>query len=155
MRQALSSPSKLEADEIFARLTQAYAGRLVTRDTQRDESYVVPVNFVLLARSLYFYTEPGRKLQALQGWPMNVALEIDHLDEFVAWSVLAVGDYQPVTNVRERWMATAGLLAKYRQQAVAPIWGRAKGHWPTFLQGLSQAQMGAIRLRRISGRQWP
>ncbi|MHB8618762.1 MAG: pyridoxamine 5'-phosphate oxidase family protein [Chloroflexota bacterium] len=147
-------PTRLDREAIFSLLTSTAAGRLITLDPERDETYVVPVNFVCLGRSIYFYTEAGRKLAALRAHPRNVALEIDRHDAEVAWSVLAVGDFSSVDNKRERAMATAGLLTKYRKQAVAPIWGKAGGHWPAFLQGLSQAKLGAIRIRRVSGRQW-
>ncbi|MDE3076247.1 MAG: pyridoxamine 5'-phosphate oxidase family protein [Chloroflexota bacterium] len=148
------APRKLDRAEIFSLLTSARAGRLLTVDLQRGEPYLVPVSFVLLGQSIYCYTEPGRKLTTLQSHPQGVALEIDHQDRSAAWSVLAAGDYAPVKAGAERALATAGLLAKYRQEAVAPIWARSRGRWTTFMRNLARAHMGAIRLRRVSGRQW-
>ena len=89
MRHESGAARKLDADEIRSLLTGTRAGRLITFDPAKDETYVVPVNFVLLSHSIYFYTEPGRKLAVLEAAPHNVALEIDQMDKDAAWSVLA------------------------------------------------------------------
>ncbi|MGH2470396.1 MAG: pyridoxamine 5'-phosphate oxidase family protein, partial [Chloroflexota bacterium] len=139
---------KLELEEMLALLAVARPGRLLTLDRSRNEPYLVPVSFVLLAGSIYFYTEAGRKLAALRNAPRRVGFEIDGHDGYVAWSILASGHFVEVRSPLDRTAATAGLLAKYRGGAVAPIWARSGGNVAAFVRNLAAAEMGAIRIAR-------
>jgi len=145
---------KLELEEMLALLAVERPGRLLTVDRQRDEPYLVPVSFVLLAGSIYFYTEPGRKLTALRDAPQRVGFEVDGHDGYVAWSILASGHFAEVRSPVERAAATAGLLTKYRGSAVAPIWARSDGSLASFVRNLTAAEMGTLRITRLSGRRW-
>lgn len=142
-------PNHLPDSDALRRLRSARSARLFAFDSDRDEVYIVPVNFALVGRCVYFYTEPGRKLTVLRRTPGGAGVEVDA----ELWSVLATGEFQPAGLVR-RAICTGALLLKYRFDAVAPMWGRAKGSWPAFLKGLAQAQAGVIPITTLSGRQW-
>ena len=142
----MNALSELEA---IQRLRAASSARLLALDADTDEVYIVPVNFACLERSIYFYTEPGRKLTVLQRHPDGAGLQTDG----PTWSVLVTGRYRPA-GLAERALCTAALLAKYRALAVAPMWGKARGQWRPFLRELSRAQVGVIPIRAVSGRQW-
>ena len=135
-------------------LHRARAGRLVTLDRDVDETYVVPINFVYSSGSVYFFTEGGRKLKVLRQRPSGVGFQLDGSDGQMAWSVFTRGDFEPVKRPAERVQAMGQMLRKYGQQAVAPLWGRARGDVAAFLKSLSEAEVGALRVTFMSGRRW-
>jgi len=64
-----------------------------------DGPQVLPVNYVVLRRSIYFRTAAGSTL-ANAVHDRRVAFEIDDIDEFLqsGWSVVAVGDAEFVDD---------------------------------------------------------
>ena len=73
---------------------------------------ILPVNYVLLGRDLYFFTAAGTKLSAAVHNTV-VALEIDNIDAAsrVGWSVLVVGRSEEVFDHETRaFVVRLGLL---------------------------------------------
>jgi nitroimidazol reductase NimA-like FMN-containing flavoprotein (pyridoxamine 5'-phosphate oxidase superfamily) len=79
----------MDTEECWTRLVHATFGRLAV--TAGGEIDIYPINFVISDRKLYFRTAPGSKLLELSANP-SVALEIDHVDEEIAYSVVLKGE---------------------------------------------------------------
>lgn len=79
---------EMTTEECWERLSSREFGRLAYRIV--DEIHLVPINYVVDARSLLMRTAAGNKLFAA-ALGSAVALEIDWYDEATAWSVTARG----------------------------------------------------------------
>ncbi len=79
---------ELALDECWECLEAGEFGRLAYRLV--DEVHVVPMNYVVDARTLLFRTTAGNKLLAA-ALHSEVAFEIDWYDEHSAWSVVVRG----------------------------------------------------------------
>jgi nitroimidazol reductase NimA-like FMN-containing flavoprotein (pyridoxamine 5'-phosphate oxidase superfamily) len=78
----------LTPEQCWERLEAEELGRLAYRLV--DEVHVVPLNYVVHGRTLYFRTAEGNKLLAA-ALHSEVALEIDWYDDASAWSVVVRG----------------------------------------------------------------
>lgn len=102
----------LSVEECWLLLESEEFGRLAYRLV--DEVHLVPINYVLDGRALYFRTAEGSKLlaAALQS---DVAFEVDWRDEATAWSVVARGRLRQLDEFEQHrldfvtpqsWLAT-------------------------------------------------
>lgn len=77
------------------------------------EPYVVPVSYAFDGDSVLIHSLPGRKITAMRANP-RVCLQIDELEDELNWtSVLAFGNYEEISDVRERTEGMSRLLAKF------------------------------------------
>jgi nitroimidazol reductase NimA-like FMN-containing flavoprotein (pyridoxamine 5'-phosphate oxidase superfamily) len=94
-------------DECWRLLESEQFGRLAFRLV--DEVHVVPMNYVIDARTLLFRTTSGNKLLSA-ALHSDVAFEIDWYDERSAWSVVARGRAHRLSDrERHRLDALAGM----------------------------------------------
>jgi len=79
---------EMTSDECWELLESQEFGRLAFRLV--DEVHVVPINYVVDQRTLFFRTTAGNKLLSA-ALHSNVAFEIDWYDDSSAWSVVVRG----------------------------------------------------------------
>ncbi len=77
------------------------------------EPYVVPVSYLFDGESVLVHSLHGRKITAMRANP-RVCLQIDELTDALNWtSVLAFGNYEEITDARERSQVLSSLLARF------------------------------------------
>jgi hypothetical protein len=89
---------ELSLDECWDLLEGEEFGRLAYRLV--DEVHIVPINYIVDARSLLFRTSSGNKLLAA-ALHSDVALEVDWHDDLTAWSVVARGHLRQLEEDEE------------------------------------------------------
>jgi nitroimidazol reductase NimA-like FMN-containing flavoprotein (pyridoxamine 5'-phosphate oxidase superfamily) len=104
--------TEMSVEECWTLLESHDFGRLAYRLV--DEVHLVPINYVVEDRTLYFRTTSGGKLLAA-ALHSDVAFEIDWHDDGAAWSVVARGALRQLEEdeqhrldsvARESWIPT-------------------------------------------------
>jgi nitroimidazol reductase NimA-like FMN-containing flavoprotein (pyridoxamine 5'-phosphate oxidase superfamily) len=99
------------------------------------EPVILPVNYVVHARSVVFRTAGGTKLEAVTSWP-TVAFEVDAVEgERGGWSVLLTGRAEEIHEAR--------IVREVERLGLEPWAPGAKLHWVR------------IAPRRVTGRRLP
>jgi nitroimidazol reductase NimA-like FMN-containing flavoprotein (pyridoxamine 5'-phosphate oxidase superfamily) len=80
--------------------------------TVSGSPYVVPINYVFDGENIYSHSLPGTKINALRLNPVACVQVDEIVDDFHWQSVMAVGDYEEITDAREREAVLALLLAR-------------------------------------------
>ncbi|MCY7300113.1 MAG: pyridoxamine 5'-phosphate oxidase family protein [Ilumatobacteraceae bacterium] len=87
--------TELSEDECWATLATATVGHLAIR--VGAEIDIVPVNFTVNDRAIYFRSAPGDKLAELVAEP-TVAFQADGAEATTCWSVLVHGDAERLSD---------------------------------------------------------
>lgn len=70
-----------------------------------DRIYVVPINYVYDKKGIIAHSVHGMKIDMMRKNP-KVCFEVDEMKDFTNWrSVVAWGEYQELTDERERYTA--------------------------------------------------
>jgi nitroimidazol reductase NimA-like FMN-containing flavoprotein (pyridoxamine 5'-phosphate oxidase superfamily) len=86
-------------------------GRLGCID--KDEPYVVPINYLLDEGSIYSHSLPGRKIDAMKAHP-RACLQVDQTDDDFHWrSAIAFGNFEEIRVPGERRAILSKLLARF------------------------------------------
>ena len=103
----------LSPDKAREMLRKGHIARLAC--VSEGEPYVVPVSYVFDGESVLVHSLPGRKITAMRANP-RVCLQIDEIADGLNWtSVLAFGNYEEITDGRERSQVMGSLLTKFPQ----------------------------------------
>jgi nitroimidazol reductase NimA-like FMN-containing flavoprotein (pyridoxamine 5'-phosphate oxidase superfamily) len=88
-------------------------GRLGCVD--KDEPYVVPINYLLDEWSIYSHSLPGRKIDAMRSHP-RACLQVDQIDDDFHWrSAIAFGNYEEIDRPDNRRAILGKLLSRFPQ----------------------------------------
>ncbi|NLJ52535.1 MAG: pyridoxamine 5'-phosphate oxidase family protein [Intrasporangiaceae bacterium] len=98
--------TKLKKDECWDLLRDNTFGRIAYH--LRGRSRITPLNYTVDGERIVFRTAEGSKFFALKVED-NVALQIDHVGEDTAWSVVAHGPVTEITNDEDLAEATVNL----------------------------------------------
>jgi nitroimidazol reductase NimA-like FMN-containing flavoprotein (pyridoxamine 5'-phosphate oxidase superfamily) len=86
-------------------------GRLGCID--RDEPYVVPINYLLEEGTIYSHSLPGRKICAMKAHP-RACLQVDQTDDDFHWrSAIAFGNFEEIRVPSDRRSILSKLLARF------------------------------------------
>jgi nitroimidazol reductase NimA-like FMN-containing flavoprotein (pyridoxamine 5'-phosphate oxidase superfamily) len=86
-------------------------GRLGCVD--KDEPYVVPINYLVEKDSIYSHSLPGRKIDAMRAHP-RVCLQVDQIDDDFHWrSAIAFGNFEEIRVPSDRRAVLGKLLARF------------------------------------------
>jgi nitroimidazol reductase NimA-like FMN-containing flavoprotein (pyridoxamine 5'-phosphate oxidase superfamily) len=100
--------SDAEAREV---IKAGKVGRLGCID--KDEPYVVPINYLLDERSIYSHSLPGRKIDAMRSHP-RACLQVDQIDDDFHWrSAIAFGNFEEIERPSERRAILGKLLSRF------------------------------------------
>lgn len=94
---------KLNMVQIEEVLKKNVLGRIGCSDGKK--TYVVPINYVYDGKSIIGHSQMGLKIGMMRKNP-DVCFEVDEMKNFTNWkSVIAWGQYQELTDERERYLA--------------------------------------------------
>jgi nitroimidazol reductase NimA-like FMN-containing flavoprotein (pyridoxamine 5'-phosphate oxidase superfamily) len=102
--------TQLHSEESHALLSNSKLGRLGC--LTEGEPYVVPVHYLYEGDSIYMHSLPGRKITSLRAHP-RACLQVDEIKDAFHWrSVIAYGNYEEITDSRERERILSALFAR-------------------------------------------
>jgi nitroimidazol reductase NimA-like FMN-containing flavoprotein (pyridoxamine 5'-phosphate oxidase superfamily) len=102
--------SDAEAHEV---IKTGKVGRLGCID--KDEPYVVPINYLLDGKSIYSHSLPGKKIDSMRSRP-RVCLQVDHIDDDFHWrSAIAFGNFEEIVRPNDRRAILGKLLSRFPQ----------------------------------------
>ena len=100
--------SDAEAREV---IKAGKVGRLGCID--KDEPYVVPINYLVDEGSIYSHSLPGRKIDAMRAHP-RACLQVDQIvDDFHWRSAIAFGNFEEIRVPSDRRSILSKLLARF------------------------------------------
>lgn len=101
---------KLTNEEIEEVLHSNVLGRIGCNDGKK--TYVVPLNYVYDGRQIIANSTEGMKIRIMRKNP-SICFEVDEMKSFTNWkSVIALGQYQELTEERDRYYAMKLFLDK-------------------------------------------
>ena len=102
--------SDTEAHEV---IKTGKVGRLGCID--KDEPYVVPINYLVDEGSIYSHSLPGRKIDAMRSHP-RACLQVDQINDDFHWrSAIAFGNFEEISLPRDRRAIIGKLLSRFPQ----------------------------------------
>ena len=106
--------TKLLSDaEAFEVIKTGKIGRLGCVD--KDEPYVVPINYLVDERSIYSHSLPGKKIDAMRTNP-RACLQVDQIDDDFHWrSAIAFGNFEEIDRPKDRREILVKLLSRFPQ----------------------------------------
>jgi nitroimidazol reductase NimA-like FMN-containing flavoprotein (pyridoxamine 5'-phosphate oxidase superfamily) len=103
----------LNEEEALEVIKAGKVGRLGCID--KDEPYVVPINYLVDERSIYSHSLPGRKIDAMRAHP-RTCLQVDHIDDDFHWrSAIAFGNFEEMDRPGDRRNILGKLLTRFPQ----------------------------------------
>ena len=122
---------QLTEEQIEEVLRSNLLGRIGCGDGNRI--YVVPVNYVYHDHCIICHSVPGMKIEMMRKHP-EVCFEVDDMKDFTNWkSVIAWGEYQELTEPREKYNAMKlfverTLRLKLSETAIPPEFTEERVH---------------------------
>jgi uncharacterized protein len=94
---------KLTSEQIEEVLKENVFGRIGC--CEENKTYVVPINYVYDGKYIIGHSVAGMKIRMMRMNP-HVCFEVDEMKNFTNWkSVIVWGEYQELTDERERYAA--------------------------------------------------
>lgn len=94
---------KLTSEQIEEVLKENVFGRIGC--CEENKTYVVPINYVYDGKYIIGHSVAGMKIRMMRMNP-HVCFEVDEVKNFTNWkSVIVWGEYQELTDERERYAA--------------------------------------------------
>src|ERR1044072_1192212 len=110
----LGSLAISEIDEILA---NNMTGRIGCTDGKK--TYIVPISYAFNGDYLLAHSREGMKIDMMRQHP-HVCFEVDEIHDYTNWrSVVLWGDYEEVTDERERYYAMKFLVGRLLKQPVS------------------------------------
>lgn len=101
---------ELTQEEIHEVLAGNMNGRIGYTDG--DKVYIMPVNYAFNGDHLILHSREGGKVEKLREHP-HVCFEVDEIHDQTNWrTVLAWGDYEEVTDEKEKYYAMKFLVSR-------------------------------------------
>lgn len=112
---------KLNTDQIDAVLKANITGRIGCTDGVKV--YVVPVSYAFNGDYVIAHSKEGMKIDMMRAHP-HVCFQVDEIDNYANWrSVIAWGDYEEITDPRERYYAMKYLVSHLMHRQVSETAG--------------------------------
>lgn len=109
--EVISLSKVLSEEAALGLISAGKIGRLGCVDG--GEPYVVPINYVVEAGSIYSHSLPGRKIDAMRMHP-RVCLQVDQIADDFHWrSAIAFGDFEEIRVPSDRGSILSKLLARF------------------------------------------
>src|SRR5262245_47556727 len=100
--------SDSEAWDVLRRETLGHLGCV-----DRDQPYVVPINYLVDEDCIYSHSLPGRKISAMRAHP-HACLQVSNIQDDFHWrSAIAFGSYEEITGADERMAILRRLLDRF------------------------------------------
>ena len=145
---------KLNNDEIDQVLTTGIVGRIGCTD--KGKVYIVPVNYAFNNTYLIAHSQEGMKIEMMRKNP-HICFQVDEMINLTNWrSVVVWGDYEEVTDAKEKYYAMKFLVSRLSQLRVSETAGVAEMHREMAMQDAStniiRPVIYRIRIHEKTGR---
>lgn len=112
---------ELTQEEIITVLSDNMNGRIGYTDGNRV--YIMPVNYAFNGDHLILHSREGGKIDKLREHP-HVCFEVDEIRDQANWkTVLTWGDYEEVTDEKEKYYAMKFLVTRLKHLKVSETVG--------------------------------
>jgi len=93
----IGSLTEMQAMELLKKSTLGRIGC-----TDGNETYIIPVSYLLDGNSIIAHSKPGRKITMMRNNP-EVCFEVDHIKSFNTWKTVIVwGKYEEIKDESEK-----------------------------------------------------
>jgi len=117
----------LNESEAWAVINAGRMGHLGCID--RDEPYVVPINYLVEDGRIYSHSLPGRKISALRAHA-RACLQVDQIQNDFHWqSAIAFGSYEEVNDDLRRTIVLRELLDRFPELTPVESHLAREGEW--------------------------
>lgn len=117
---------KLNNSEIDQVLAHNIVGRIGCTDGKRV--YIVPVNYAFNDTYIVVHSQEGMKVDMMRKYP-HICFQVDEMISLTNWrSVIVWGDYEEVTDPKEKYYAMKFLISRLSRQTVSETAGIAEMH---------------------------
>lgn len=145
---------KLNYDEIDQVLAHNVTGRIGCTDGEKV--YIVPVNYAFNNTYVIAHSQEGMKIEMMRKHP-HVCFQVDEIISLTNWrSVIVWGDYEEVTDLKEKYYAMKFLVNRLSQLRASETAGVAQMHQEMAMQHTStniiRPVLYRIRIHEKTGR---
>lgn len=117
---------KLNTDQIDAVLTANITGRIGCTDGAKV--YIVPVSYAFNGDYLIAHSKEGMKVSMMRAHT-QVCFQVDEIDDYANWrSVIVWGEYEEITDPRERYYAMKFLVSRLMHVKMSETAGLKEMH---------------------------
>ena len=117
---------KLNVDQLDHVLANNVTGRIGCTDGQKV--YIVPVSYAFNNAYLVIHSKEGMKIDMMRQHP-HVCFQIDEITNLTNWrSVILWGDYEEITDPKERFYAMKFLVSRLAHLQVSETAGVSQMH---------------------------
>ncbi|MEI3797112.1 hypothetical protein SAMN05660461_1033 [Chitinophaga ginsengisegetis] len=117
---------KLNLDQIDQVLAKNVTGRIGCTDGQKV--YIVPVSYAFNNAYLVIHSREGMKIDMMRQHP-HVCFQVDEITDMANWrSVVLWGDYEEITDPKERFYAMKFLVSRLAHLQVSETAGVSDMH---------------------------
>ena len=117
---------KLNNDEIDQVLENNVTGRIGCTDGKKV--YIVPISYAFNSTYITAHAQEGMKIEMMRKHP-HICFQVDEIVNLTNWrSVIVWGDYEEVTDPKEKYYAMKFLISRLSQLHVSETAGVAQMH---------------------------
>lgn len=117
---------KLNLDQIDQVLANNVTGRIGCTDGQKV--YIVPVSYAFNNAYLLIHSKEGMKINMMRKHP-HICFQVDEIIDQANWrSVVLWGDYEEITDPKERFYAMKFLISRLAHLRVSETVGVSEMH---------------------------
>lgn len=117
---------KLNVDQLDHVLANNVTGRIGCTDGQKV--YIVPVSYAFNNAYLVIHSKEGMKIDMMRQHP-HVCFQVDEITNLTNWrSVILWGDYEEITDPKERFYAMKFLVSRLAHLQVSETAGVSQMH---------------------------
>ena len=117
----------LSERETWAVINAGRMGHLGCID--REEPYVVPINYLVADGRIYSHSLPGRKIRSLRNHA-RACLQVDQIRNDFHWqSAIAFGNYEEVNDELERTTILRQILDRFPELTPVESYLAREGKW--------------------------
>lgn len=117
---------KLNLDQIDRVLTNNVTGRIGCTDGKKV--YIVPVSYAFNNTYLVIHSKEGMKINIMRQYP-HICFQVDEIIDLANWrSVILWGDYEEITDPKERFYAMKFLVSRLLHMQVSETAGVSEMH---------------------------
>ncbi|RFS26594.1 pyridoxamine 5'-phosphate oxidase family protein [Chitinophaga silvatica] len=117
---------KLSIEEINQVLEHNVTGRIGCTDGEKV--YIVPVSYAYNDTYLIAHSKEGMKIEMMREHP-GICFQVDEIKDLSNWrSVICWGDYEEITNQKERYYAMKFLVSRLTHLHVSETVGMQEMH---------------------------
>ncbi|GEP93598.1 hypothetical protein SAMN05660909_05508 [Chitinophaga terrae (ex Kim and Jung 2007)] len=145
---------KLSNEEIDQVLANNVTGRIGC--VENGKVYIVPISYAFNNTYIVAHSQEGMKIEMMRKHP-QICFQVDEINSLTNWrSVVVWGDFEEVTDPRERYYAMKFLVSRLSQLRVSETAGVTQMHQEMSMQSpatdIVRPVVYRIRIQEKTGR---